>query len=213
MIFRLNCSSLLRACCFAAIPKVEIVPPHPGPPPPNHNNRIPDVDERRTTTTVRLPVTQRRIFPYVPRSTVRAPTTTTTTTTTTTITKAPLPPRRVIPPTRKPHIPTKRPVIPTRKPPVVTRKPYVPPPPPPPVTPVTPVDNSIQKEVTKQRGDVHSKFVLTLHVLLGVVDFLFFNLLKQADGFHSNFWRLSCPACQHPIKNVFCQPWKLHLIL
>lgn len=126
--------------------------------PPNHYNRIPDIDERRTPTTVRPPVTQRRIFPYVPRSTTaRATTTMTTTTTTTTTTQAPLPPRRITPPTRKPEAPTKKPVIPTKKPPVPTRKPYVPPPPPP---PVTPVDNTIQKEVTKQRGDVHSKIII-----------------------------------------------------
>lgn len=135
---------------FPAIPKVEIDPPNPGLP-PNHYNRIPDIDVRRTTTTVRPAVTQRRIFPYVPKSTTAKATTTTTTTTTT---QAPLPPRRITPPTRKPEAPTKKPVIPTKKPPVPTRKPYVPPPPPP---PVTPVDNTIQKEVTKQRGDVHSK--------------------------------------------------------
>lgn len=80
---------------------------------------------------------------------------------------------------RKPVVPTRPPIIPTRRPPAVTRKPYVPPrrpaitspppptrrtppyvptrrpPPPKQPEPVTPVDNTIEKEVTKQRGDVH----------------------------------------------------------
>uniref|UniRef100_A0A8C6T746 Nephronectin a n=1 Tax=Neogobius melanostomus TaxID=47308 RepID=A0A8C6T746_9GOBI len=110
-----------------------------------------------TTTTVRPLITEKRVF--IPRTT--RPTTTTTTTTSTT-TEAP--PKRVTPP-RKPAVPTKRPLVPTRKPSLPTRKPYVPPKPAPPPTrrpyipplpaPVTPVDNSINKEVTKQRGDVH----------------------------------------------------------
>uniref|UniRef100_UPI003AAA2326 nephronectin-like n=1 Tax=Centroberyx gerrardi TaxID=166262 RepID=UPI003AAA2326 len=146
------------------IPKVVIDPPRPGHPPPNHHNRIPDLDHRRTTTTRRPPVTPRRIDPVVPKTTTAA---TTTSTTTTTTTKAPLPPKRITPapgkplvPTRKPSVPTRKPFIPTRKPPVPTRKPYVPPRPAVPTRPapqpeVTPVDNTIQKEVTKQRGDVH----------------------------------------------------------
>uniref|UniRef100_A0A8C2XS07 Nephronectin a n=1 Tax=Cyclopterus lumpus TaxID=8103 RepID=A0A8C2XS07_CYCLU len=80
------------------------------------------------------------IFTIIPKST--AATTTTATTT-------------------APAVPTRKPFIPTRKPPAPTRKPYVPPKPvsptrrPLPPPPITPVDNTIQKEVTKQRGDVH----------------------------------------------------------
>ncbi|XP_071383394.1 nephronectin a isoform X1 [Centroberyx affinis] len=154
----------LYSLIISAIPKVVIDPPRPGHPPPNHHNRIPDMDHRRTTTTRRPPVTPRRIAPVVPKTTTAA---TTTSTTTTTTTKAPLPPKRITPapgkplvPTRKPSVPTRKPFIPTRKPPVPTRKPYVPPRPAVPTRPapqpeVTPVDNTIQKEVTKQRGDVH----------------------------------------------------------
>ncbi|XP_022049429.2 nephronectin a isoform X1 [Acanthochromis polyacanthus] len=137
------------------IPKVNIYPPRPDKLPPNHHNHIPDIDHRRTTT-IRPPVTPRRIFPVIPV----APTTTTTAKTTTT-TKPPLPPRRVTPPPRKPAVPTRKPFIPTRKPLIPTRRPYVPPRPvaptrpPQPQPPVTPVDNTIQREVTKQRGDVH----------------------------------------------------------
>lgn len=115
--------------------------------PPNNHNRIPNIDGKRTTTTVRTPVTQKRIYPAIPKSTTAKMTPTTTT-------KAPAPPRVVTPSTRKPAAPTRKPFVPTRKPAAPTRKPYIPPPPPP---PVTPVDNTIQKEVTKQRGDVHSK--------------------------------------------------------
>lgn len=146
----------LHSLIISAIPKVVIDPPRPGKLPPNHHNHIPDLDQKRTTTTIRTPVTQRRIFPVIPKST-----TTTTTTTTTTMTKAPLPPKRATPPPRRPSVPTWKPFVPTRKPP--TRKPYVPPRPvaptrrPPSPPQVTPVDNTIQKEVTKQRGDVHSK--------------------------------------------------------
>lgn len=139
----------LHSLFISAIPKVVIDPPNPGKPPPNHHNRIPDMDEKRVTTTIRPPVTQRRIFPNIPKSTTAK-----TTTTPTTTTEAPLPPKRFTPPPRKPAVPTWKPLVPTRKPPAPTRKPYIPPPPPP---PVTPVDNTIQKEVTKQRGDVHSK--------------------------------------------------------
>ncbi|XP_073327093.1 nephronectin a [Pagrus major] len=162
------------------IPKVVIDPPRPGKPPPNHHNRIPDMDQKRTTTTLRPPVTQRRIFPVIPKSTAA----TTTTTTTTTTTRAPLPPKRVPPPTRKPVVPTPKPFVPTRKPPVPTRKPYIPPRPvpptrlpprpvpptrlPPPPPPVTPVDNTIQKEVTKQRGDVHIPRNHDRNTVLGV---------------------------------------------
>lgn len=142
------------------IPKVVIDPPRPAKPPPNHHNRIPDFDLKRTTTTVRPPVTAKRI----------ATTTRKTTTTTTTTTLATPPPKRITPPPRRPAVPTKRP---TPKP---TPKPYLPPrrppltppppptyrapaaptrPPPPPRPEVTPVDNTIQREVTKQRGDVH----------------------------------------------------------
>ncbi|XP_036971405.1 nephronectin a isoform X1 [Acanthopagrus latus] len=152
------------------IPKVVIDPPRPGKPPPNHHNRIPDMDQRRTTTTLRPPVTPRRIFPVIPKSTAA----TTTTTTRAPTTKAPLPPKRVPPPTRKPVVPTPKPFVPTRKPPVPTRKPYIPTRPvpptrlPPPPAPVTPVDNTIQKEVTKQRGDVHIPRNHDRNTVLGV---------------------------------------------
>uniref|UniRef100_A0A8C4EGS9 Nephronectin a n=1 Tax=Dicentrarchus labrax TaxID=13489 RepID=A0A8C4EGS9_DICLA len=137
------------------IPKVVIDPPRPGKVPPNHHNRIPDMDQKRTTT--RPPVTQRRFF-----------------TTTTTTTKAPLPPKRVTPPPRKPAVPTRKPFVPTRKPLAPTRKPYIPPKPVAPTrlapTPpaATPVDNTIQKEVTKQRGDVHSKIELFFYICVSL---------------------------------------------
>uniref|UniRef100_A0A8D3BPQ8 Nephronectin a n=1 Tax=Scophthalmus maximus TaxID=52904 RepID=A0A8D3BPQ8_SCOMX len=155
------------------IPKVVIDPPRPGKPPPNHHNHIPDLDQRRTTTTIRPPETPRRIFPVIPKSTTTttttATTTTSTTTTTTMTTKAPPPPKRVTPPPRKPPVPTRKPFVPTRKPQIPTRKPYIPPrpvaptrrPPAPTPPPVTPVDNTIQKEVTKQRGDVHKSGYLS----------------------------------------------------
>lgn len=137
---------------------MDIDPPRPGRLPPNHHNHIPDLDQRRTTTTIRPPVTPRKIFPIIPK----LPTTPKTTTTTTT--KAPQPPKRVTQPPRKPVLPTQKPFVPTRKPSIPTRKPYIPTRtvaptrrPPPPLPPVTPVDNTIQREVTKQRGDVHSK--------------------------------------------------------
>uniref|UniRef100_A0A3P8YLB3 Nephronectin a n=1 Tax=Esox lucius TaxID=8010 RepID=A0A3P8YLB3_ESOLU len=137
------------------IPKVVIDPPRF---PPNHQNLIPDSD---TPTTIRPP---RRIAPTTPKPT----------TTTTTPPPPPPPPKRITPTARKPAVPTRRPVTPTRRPSVVTRKPYLPPPitpaPPPtrrtptvvptrrlPPQQVTPVDNTIEKDVTKQRGDVHSK--------------------------------------------------------
>ncbi|CAB1327331.1 unnamed protein product, partial [Coregonus sp. 'balchen'] len=133
--------------------------------PPMTAKRVTPTTPKRTTTTPK-------------------PTTTTTTTTraptTATPPPPPPPPPRTMPPApRKPVVPTRRPIIPTRRPPVVTRKPYVPPrrppiPSPPPPTrrtppvvptrrppppkqpePVTPVHNTIEKEVTKQRGDVH----------------------------------------------------------
>ncbi|KAJ3614451.1 hypothetical protein NHX12_018023 [Muraenolepis orangiensis] len=93
------------------LPKVSISPPRPGMLPPNHHNRLPDVDHRRTTTTLRpLP-------PVVVRKPGRLP-----------ATPAPAPP----PPP---------PPGPTRRPPQLPK--------------VTAVDNAIEKEVTKQRGDVH----------------------------------------------------------
>lgn len=151
------------------IPKAAIDPPKPGQPSPNHHNYIPDFDQRRTstTTTLRTPVTQKRVFPFIPKYPPTASTTTTTTT------RAPPPPPRITPsaptkkppaptrkpsaPTRKPFIPIRKPSAPTRKPSIPTHKPYAPPPPPPaaPTRPAVTVDNSIQKEVTKQRGDVH----------------------------------------------------------
>ncbi|KAL1023806.1 hypothetical protein UPYG_G00046470 [Umbra pygmaea] len=94
---------------------------------PNHPNIIPDTDRRRTTTTVRPPVTARRIATTTPKrtTTTRKPMTTTT-----------------APPSSKkghPHPPTP-PMVPTHRPPP---------------KPVTPVDNTVEKDVTKQRGDVH----------------------------------------------------------
>ncbi|XP_053711585.1 nephronectin a isoform X2 [Synchiropus splendidus] len=123
-----------------AIPKVVIDPPRPGQLPANHHNHIPGTEQTRSPATVRPPVTQRRIFPIVTKPTT---------------TKAPSPPNRRTP------APKLKPQVPTRKPQLPTRKPYVPPrlvtptwraqtPP-----PVTSVDNVIQREVTKQRGDVH----------------------------------------------------------
>ncbi|XP_029353151.1 nephronectin a isoform X9 [Echeneis naucrates] len=142
------------------IPKVAIEPPRPGKQLPSYHNHIPDLDQRRTTTTTttthRPPVTPKRTFHFIPKSI-----TTTTPTTAKTVTKAPLPPKRVTPPLLKPSVPTWKPFIPNRKPPVSTRKPYSPPRPAVPTRqalvppPITPVDNTIQKEVTKQRGDVH----------------------------------------------------------
>uniref|UniRef100_A0A8C5N5J1 Nephronectin a n=1 Tax=Gouania willdenowi TaxID=441366 RepID=A0A8C5N5J1_GOUWI len=145
------------------IPKVGIDPPRPGKLPPNHHNYIPDLDHRRTTTT-RPPVTQKRVFPVFPKVPKTTTTTILSTTTTTTTTKTPLP-RQVTPPARKPIAPTLKPFIPTRKPTIPTRKPYITPKQaaptrrtqPPPPQPVTPVDNTIHKEVTKQRGDVHNR--------------------------------------------------------
>eukprot|EP00063_Salmo_salar_P090237 XP_014065072.1 PREDICTED: nephronectin-like [Salmo salar] len=60
--------------------------------------------------------------------------------------------------TRKPYVPPRRPAITSPPPPTRRTPPYVPtlrPPPPKQPEPVTPVDNTIEKEVTKQRGDVH----------------------------------------------------------
>lgn len=134
----------LHSLIISAIPKVVIDPPRPGKRPPNHHNHIPDINEKRVTTTIHPPVTQKRIFPIIPKSTTAKMTTTPTITT-----KAALPPKRLTPPPRKQPVPTRKPFVPTKKAPVPTRKPYIP--------PVTPVDNTIEKEVTKQRGDVHSK--------------------------------------------------------
>uniref|UniRef100_A0A3Q2EHS6 Nephronectin a n=1 Tax=Cyprinodon variegatus TaxID=28743 RepID=A0A3Q2EHS6_CYPVA len=138
------------------IPKVIIDPPRPGKLPPNHHNHIPDSDDRRIST-VRPAVTSKKTFTTLPKS----PATTTA--------KALPSPRRVTPPPNKPAVPTQKPFIPTRRPSIATRKPYIPPrpvyptrkpslPTPP---PVTPVDNTIQREVTKQRGDVHSSGYLS----------------------------------------------------
>ncbi|XP_043969120.1 nephronectin a isoform X5 [Gambusia affinis] len=128
------------------IPKVVIDPPRPGKLPPNHHNHIPDLDHKRITT-VRPPVTPKKTFPVVPKSPL------------TTTTEAPPAPRTITPLPPKPAVPTRKPFIPTRKPSIPTRKPYIPPrvvvptEKPPPVTPLP--DNTIQREVTKQRGDVH----------------------------------------------------------
>ncbi|XP_037108477.1 nephronectin a isoform X5 [Syngnathus acus] len=126
------------------IPKVAIDPPRPGKLPPSFHNYLPDVDLRRTTTTPRPPVTHRRVFTVAPK--------------TTTIAVATAPPR-VRTTTRKPLVPTRRPPAPTREALVPTkaatptrRAPATTPPPPP---QMTTVDNSIHKDVTKQRGDVH----------------------------------------------------------
>ncbi|XP_028830982.1 nephronectin a isoform X1 [Denticeps clupeoides] len=137
------------------IPKVIIEPPRPD---QSHNrgNNIPDSDQKRTTTTIRPPVTPVKIKPTFSTSTAKVP------------------PKRVTLPPRKPLIPTRRPPVPTQALPV-TQKPYVPPWKPP-VTkkpkptpkvhviptqrptapPATPVDNSISRDITsKPRGDVH----------------------------------------------------------
>ncbi|XP_061686636.1 nephronectin a isoform X2 [Syngnathoides biaculeatus] len=132
------------------IPKVVIDPPRPGKLPPGDHNHLPDTDQRRSTTTLRPPVTHRRVFTVAPKTTTVPPKRTTTTT--------------IAP--RKPSTPTRKPFVPTRRPPQPTRRPYVPPRPvtptrrsptatPPPPPRVTTVDNSIHKDVTKQRGDVH----------------------------------------------------------
>ncbi|XP_076831028.1 nephronectin a isoform X2 [Brachyhypopomus gauderio] len=142
------------------IPKVIIEPPRPGKIPPGNSNRIPDTDHKRTTTTVRPPVTSKRISPTSSPST----------------TKAPPPPKKVFPPPKKPAIPTRSPPRPTPRPPaVVIPKPKIPPhqhtttqvPTPtqkvpliptrrPTSLPGTTVDNTIHKDITeKQRGDVH----------------------------------------------------------
>ncbi|XP_049577418.1 nephronectin a isoform X5 [Syngnathus scovelli] len=124
------------------IPKVAIDPPRPGKLPPSFHNYLPDVDLRRTTTTPRPPVTHRRVFTVAPKTTTIA-----------------TPPPRVRTTTRKPLVPTRRPPAPTREALVTTkaatttrRAPATTPPPPP---QMTTVDNSIHKDVTKQRGDVH----------------------------------------------------------
>ncbi|XP_014911235.1 nephronectin a isoform X1 [Poecilia latipinna] len=128
------------------IPKVIIDPPRPGKLPPNHHNHIPDLDHKRITT-VRPPMTPKKTFPVVPKSPL------------TTTTEAPPAPRPITPLPRKPAVPTRKPFIPTQKPSIPTRKPFVPPRvvvptgKPPFVTPLP--DNTIQREVTKQRGDVH----------------------------------------------------------
>lgn len=168
---------------LSAIPKVVIDAPRPGYIPPNHHNHIPDRDEKRTTTT-RPPMTQKRIFPVITKATTakatttakvttitKATTTPKMTTTSTSPTTAPPPTKRVAPPTYRPEVVTRKPFVATKKPPAPTRKPYIPPPPPP---PVTPVDNTIQKEVTKQRGDVHSK--IELLVSLNVDAFCLFSV-------------------------------------
>uniref|UniRef100_A0A8C6KGV0 Nephronectin n=1 Tax=Nothobranchius furzeri TaxID=105023 RepID=A0A8C6KGV0_NOTFU len=129
------------------IPKVVIDPPRPGKPAPSHHNHIPDLDHRRMTT-IRPTMTPKKHFPVVPKAT--------------TTTTAPLPPRRATPPPRKPVVPTRRPFIPTRKPPHIPPKPVAPSSQPPPPPPVTPVDNTIQKEVTKQRGDVPCHFTYNM---------------------------------------------------
>ncbi|KAM6972658.1 nephronectin a isoform 2-T2 [Aplochiton taeniatus] len=182
------------------IPKVNIDPPRPGLLPPTHHNRIPDSDRKRTTTTNRPQVTAKRTTPTPTPTTPPTPTPSKPTTTTTTA-LAP-PPRRLPPAPRKPVVPTRKPLIPTRRPQVPTRKPYVPPPrvrltpappptrrvpvatPPPlqPEVPVTPVDNSIQKEVTKQRGDVHIPRSQDQNTILGIdFDIELGNTAEQAQ--------------------------------
>lgn len=151
-----------------------IDPPRPGKVPPNHQNHIPGLDHRRTTTTTRPTVTPKIILA----------------TTSTTTTKAPRP--RVTPPQHKPWAPTRKPFIPTRKPPVPTRKPYIPRPatptrPPLPLPAVPTVDNSIQKEVTKQRGDVHSKKLFTLCWLIYVFIYTWLKAITTAS-FSFRFW-------------------------
>ncbi|XP_019717427.1 nephronectin a isoform X5 [Hippocampus comes] len=155
------------------IPKVAIDPPRPGKLPPSFHNHLPDIDQRRTTTTTttRGPlVTHRRVFTVAPKTTTTATPTTPTTT---------APRRKMTTPLRKTATPTRKPFVPTRKPPAPTRKPYVPPKPvtptrrttatiPPTPPQVTTVDNSIHKDVTKQRGDVH---IPRNHNLNTVLDF------------------------------------------
>ncbi|XP_047009924.1 nephronectin a isoform X10 [Ictalurus punctatus] len=138
------------------IPRVIIEPPLPG-----NNNRIPDTDQKRTTTTSRPPVTPKRIGPSTASS------------------KTPSPPKKIIPTPKKPTIPTHKPPMTSPRPPtIVTHKPHVithhpmtttstkAPAPSPrvpvvpprrtPVPPVTPLDNNIHKDNNeKQRGDVH----------------------------------------------------------
>ncbi|XP_053477954.1 nephronectin a isoform X4 [Ictalurus furcatus] len=138
------------------IPRVIIEPPLPG-----NNNRIPDTDQKRTTTTSRPPVTPKRIGPSTASS------------------KTPSPPKKIIPTPKKPTIPTRKPPMTSPRPPtIVTHKPHVithhpmattstkAPAPSPrvpvvpprrtPVPPVTPLDNNIHKDNNeKQRGDVH----------------------------------------------------------
>lgn len=149
----------LHVLVIPAIPKVAIDPPRPGKLPPSFHNHLPDIDQRRTTTRGPL-VTHRRVFTVAPKTTTTATPTTPTTT---------APRRKMTTPPRKTPTPTRKPLVPTRKPPGPTRKPYVPPKPvtptrrttttiPPTPPQVTTVDNSIHKDVTKQRGDVHSKF-------------------------------------------------------
>ncbi|XP_036809937.1 nephronectin a isoform X9 [Oncorhynchus mykiss] len=135
--------------------------------PPMTAKRVAPTAPKRTTTTPK------------PTTTTTTTTTTTRAPSTTTLPPPPPPPRTMPPAPRKPVVPTRPPIIPTRRPPAVTRKPYVPPrrpaitspppptrrtppyvptrrpPPPKQPEPVTPVDNTIEKEVTKQRGDVH----------------------------------------------------------
>ncbi|XP_045578842.1 nephronectin isoform X8 [Salmo salar] len=165
------------------ISKVVIDPPRF--PPNHHNIIPDSDHKRTTTTIRPPMTAKRVAPTAPKRTTTTPkPTTTTTTTTTrapsTTTPPPPPPPPRTMPPApRKPVVPTRLPIIPTRRPPVVTRKPYVPPrrpaitspppptrrtppyvptlrpPPPKQPEPVTPVDNTIEKEVTKQRGDVH----------------------------------------------------------
>ncbi|XP_077575065.1 nephronectin a isoform X2 [Stigmatopora nigra] len=140
------------------IPKVAVEPP------PSYHNYLPGIDQRRTTTTTTQspPLTHRWVFTIAPRTTT-APTMAPMkrTTTMTTSQKPMVPTRRPPTPTRKPYVvPTRKPyVTPTRKPFVApTRKPYVAPKPvttPSPLPQLTTVDNSIHKDVTKQRGDVH----------------------------------------------------------
>ncbi|XP_046901746.1 LOW QUALITY PROTEIN: nephronectin a [Hypomesus transpacificus] len=164
-----------------SIPKVVIDPPRPGQPPPNHHNHIPDSDRKRTTTTVRTAVTTRRIATTTPTTTPPTPPPKKITPPPKKITPPPKritpPPKRITPSPRKPAVPTKRPTlkpyVPPRWPPLTPTPPPTHRAPPPPTRPpplprpqATPVDNSIQKEVTKQRGDVH---IPRLHGYNGVV--------------------------------------------
>ncbi|XP_057698639.1 nephronectin a isoform X6 [Corythoichthys intestinalis] len=131
------------------IPKVAIEPPRPGKLPPSYHNHLPGIDQRRTTTTQRPALTHRWVFTIPPKTTTTAAPTTTTA----------APKRKTTTSPRKPA--TQKPFVPTRRPPAPTRKPYVPPEPetpaatPSPPPQLTTVDNSIHKDVTKQRGDVH----------------------------------------------------------